>query len=160
MEKDANQYVLSLLENYPEMSRKIELLRYELHSTAGVTPQEIIEVMSFSKKETECPHHVPEIAACYRNVASQLNHEASEYILETYISMLQERNRLIHYISLLEPRQAEVIQEYYINRRSWSEISNMLGVSTRTAYAVRQQAVAALAQMYIFTGVAVDCLSD
>ena len=33
MGKDMNQYVLSILENYPEMSRRIELMRYELHSS-------------------------------------------------------------------------------------------------------------------------------
>ena len=43
MEKELEQYVLSLLADYPETSKKIELLRYELHSSVGVFPQEMIE---------------------------------------------------------------------------------------------------------------------
>ena len=66
MEKELEQYVLSLLADYPETSKKIELLRYELHSSVGIFPQEMIEVMSFSKRDptaaSEYPHNVPEIA--------------------------------------------------------------------------------------------------
>lgn len=65
MGKDVNQYVLSLLETYPETSKRIELMRYELYSSMVVSPQEMIEVMSFSKKDAEAnakyPHTVPEI---------------------------------------------------------------------------------------------------
>ena len=70
MGKDVNQYVLSLLETYPETSKRIELMRYELYSSMVVSPQEMIEVMSFSKKDAEAnakyPHTVPEIALCYK----------------------------------------------------------------------------------------------
>ena len=59
MEKDMNQYVLSLLENYPQMIRKIELMRYELRFAKAVTPQEMIEVMSFSKKDAEANAKYP-----------------------------------------------------------------------------------------------------
>ena len=79
MGKDVNQYVLSLLENYPETSKRIELMRYELYSSMVVSPQEMIEVMSFSKKNAEMnakyPHTVPEIALCYKEVAKRLNRE-------------------------------------------------------------------------------------
>lgn len=36
MVKDMKQYVLSLLEKYPQMIRKIELMRYELRFTCDV----------------------------------------------------------------------------------------------------------------------------
>ena len=42
MGKDVNQYVLSLLETYPETSKRIELMRYELYSSMVVSPQEMI----------------------------------------------------------------------------------------------------------------------
>ena len=160
MGKDVNQYVLSLLENYPETSKRIELMRYELYSSMVVSPQEMIEVMSFSKKDAEAnakyPHTVPEIALCYKEIVQRLNHEVAESIMETYVSMIRERDRLHHRISLLEPRQAEIIQEYYIRRNSWGDIAKNMGISLRTAYSTRQQAVDALVQMYTFTGVVFD----
>ena len=160
MEKDMNQYVLSLLENYPQMIRKIELMRYELRFAKAVTPQEMIEVMSFSKKDAEAnakyPHTVPEIALCYKEIAQRLNHEVAESVMETYVSMIRERDRLHHRISLLAPQQAEIIQEYYIHRNSWGDIAKNMGISLRTAYSTRQQAVDALVQMYTFTGAVFD----
>ena len=59
MGKDVNQYVLSLLETYPETSKRIELMRYELYSSMVVSPQEMIEVMSFSKKDAEANAKYP-----------------------------------------------------------------------------------------------------
>lgn len=160
MGKDVNQYVLSLLETYPETSKRIELMRYELYSSMVVSPQEMIEVMSFSKKDAEAnakyPHTVPEIALCYKEIAQRLNHEVAESVMETYVSMIRERDRLHHRISLLAPRQAEIIQEYYIHRNSWGDIAKNMGISLRTAYSTRQQAVDALVQMYTFTGAVFD----
>ena len=155
MGKDQGQYVLSLLENYPQMSREIELMRYELQFSIGISPQEMIEVMSFAKKDgdscPEYPHSVPGIAACYQDAAKRLNREITESMLGKYIALLREQNRLQHYIGLLLPRQAELIREYYICRHSWSEVSKNMGISLRTAYAVRRQAVDALSCMYAFT---------
>ena len=158
MEKELEQYVLSLLADYPETSKKIELLRYELHSSVGIFPQEMIEVMSFSKRDptaaSEYPHNVPEIALCYKDAAKQLNCEAFESILGAYLSLIQERDRLHHHIGLLEARQSEIIQEYYFSQHSWNEVATNMGISLRTAYAVRHQAVDALVKMYEFTGAA------
>ena len=115
MEKDMKQYVLSLLENYPQMIRRIELMRYELRFTKAVTPQEIIS-------------------------------EA----LEKYMGLLREQDQLLHYVNLLSAREREIITAYYFDQRSWSEISKSLGISPRTAYAIRSQAIDELVTMYSY----------
>ena len=99
---------------------------------------------------------MPEIALCYKEIAQRLNHEVAESVMETYVSMIRERDRLHHRISLLAPRQAEIIHEYYIHRNSWGDIAKNMGISLRTAYSTRQQAVDALVQMYTFTGAVFD----
>lgn len=76
--------------------------------------------------------------------------------MDKYIALIRERDRLQHRIGLLEPRQAEIIREYYFCRNSWNEISKNMGISVRTAYSVRQQVVDALVQMYAFTGAVFD----
>lgn len=96
-------------------------------------------------------NNVPEIALCYKDAAKQLNCEVFESILETYLSLVRERDRLHHHIGLLESRQIDIIHEYYFTRHNWNEISKNMGISLRTAYAVRQQAVDALIEMYAFT---------
>ena len=154
MEKDMNQYVLSLLENYPQMIRKIELMRYELRFAKAVTPQEMIEVMTYAKKGTqvaaEMPRDVPGIALSYRDITERLNQEIISEALETYMSLLREQDRLLHYVNLLSAREREIITAYYFDQRSWSEISKSLGISPRTAYAIRSQAIDELVTMYSY----------
>ena len=154
MEKDMNQYVLSLLENYPQMIRKIELMRYELRSAKAVTPQEMIEVMTYAKKGTqvaaEMPRDVPGIALSYRDITERLNQEIISEALETYMSLLREQDRLLHYVNLLSAREREIITAYYFDQRSWIEISKSLGISPRTAYAIRSQAIDELVTMYSY----------
>ncbi|MBS1450550.1 MAG: sigma-70 family RNA polymerase sigma factor [Oscillospiraceae bacterium] len=154
MVKDMSQYVLSLLENYPQMIRKIELMRYELRFASAVTPQEMIEVMTYAKKEiqggAEMPHDVPGIALSYRDLAARLNQETANEALDAYLVLLREQDRLHHYVNLLSTRECEVITKYYFNQRSWNEISKALGISSRTAYAIRSQAIAELATMYSY----------
>lgn len=141
MEKDMNQYVLSLLENYPQMIRRIELMRYELRFTKAVTPQEMIEVMTYARKGTQgiadMPHDVPGIALSYRDITERLNQEIISEALEKYMGLLREQDRLLHYVNLLSEREREIITAYYFDQRSWSEISKSLGISPRTAYAIR-----------------------
>ena len=154
MGKDVNQYVLSLLEIYPETSKRIELMRYELYSSMVVSPQEMIEVMTYAKKGTqvaaEMPRDVPGIALSYRNVTERLNQEIISEALETYMSLLREQDRLLHYVNLLSAREREIITAYYFDQRSWNEISKSLGISPRTAYAIRSQAIDELVTMYSY----------
>ena len=154
MEKDMNQYVLSLLENYPQMIRRIELMRYELRFTKAVTPQEMIEVMTYARKGTQgiadMPHDVPGIALSYRDITERLNQEIISEALEKYMGLLREQDRLLHYVNLLSEREREIITAYYFDQRSWSEISKSLGISPRTAYAIRSQAIDELVTMYSY----------
>ena len=60
--------VLDRLENYQKMMRQIELLQYEIQYASHVTPTEMIEVMTFQKRDADnagtnaYPKSVPEIA--------------------------------------------------------------------------------------------------
>lgn len=49
----STNYVMSLLQNYRATKRKIQQLRYELEHPTHVTPEEMIEAMSFAKGEGE-----------------------------------------------------------------------------------------------------------
>ena len=45
--------VLNRLENYQKMMRQIELLQYEIQYASHVTPTEMIEVMTFQKRDED-----------------------------------------------------------------------------------------------------------
>ena len=110
--------------------------------------------MTYAKKGTqvaaEMPRDVPGIALSYRNVTERLNQEMISEALETYMSLLREQDRLLHYVNLLSAREREIITAYYFDQRSWNEISKSLGISPRTAYAIRSQAIDELVTMYSY----------
>ena len=148
--------VLDRLENYQKMMRQIELLQYEIQYASHVTPTEMIEVMTFQKRDADnagtnaYPKSVPEIAMSYQRAAAQLNGESVEELISKYADLCHEQDRLLHYIGLLDPRQQSVIRKYYFESCTWSEIADALGITTRTAQRIRQQAVEELANMYSF----------
>ena len=54
MNGEIKNYVLQLLESYPERTRKIALLRYELEHPSQITSDEIISAMNtFSREEVK-----------------------------------------------------------------------------------------------------------
>lgn len=148
--------VLEQLENYQIMIRQIELLRYEIRCAEQISPTEMIEVMTFQKRGANDDHtdtyptNVPEIAASYQHAAAKLSGEVVEELISKYAGICRERDRLLHYIGLLNQRQQAVIRKYYLEQQSWSEIADSMNSTPRTAQRLRQQAVNDLAELYAF----------
>ena len=132
--------VLDRLENYQKMMRQIELLQYEIQYASHVTPTEMIEVMTFQKRDADnagtnaYPKSVPEIAMSYQRAAAQLNGESVEDLISKYADLCQEQDRLSHYIGFLDGRQQDVIRRYYFEQQSWGEIADGMGSTPRTVH--------------------------
>ena len=115
--------VLDRLENYQKMMRQIELLQYEIQYASHVTPTEMIEVMTFQKRDADnagtnaYPKSVPEIAMSYQRAAAQLNGESVEELISKYADLCHEQDRLSHYIGFLDGRQQDVIRRYYFEQQ-------------------------------------------
>ena len=130
--------VLDRLENYQKMMRQIELLQYEIQYASHVTPTEMIEVMTFQKRDADnagtnaYPKSVPEIAMSYQRAAAQLNGESVEELISKYADLCHEQDRLSHYIGFLDGRQQDVIRRYYFEQQSWGEIADGMGSTPRT----------------------------
>ena len=154
MEKKMADYIVTLLETYTKTTRKIRLLHYELQHCGVISPEETIEMMSLSRREnyadTDLPHNVAGIAMCFRQITEQLNREAMEEISAQFAALVGERNRLLYYIGLLEPRKSAVITEHYFAERSWTEVAAQLGLTRRTIYKIRKDAIDDLAKFYSY----------
>ena len=154
MPKNMQEYVLTLLENYAQKSKEISLMRYELQHTKPITPEEVIEIMSLNRRqtcdETDFPHDVAGIAACFREVTAKINYDLAEEIAAHYITLLRERDRLLHYVSLLNAKQQTVIKEHYFFQKSWTEIAKAMEITRRTVYKIRREAIEELAKLYAF----------
>ena len=148
--------VLERLESYRKKEQQIELLRYELQHAKQVSPTELIEAMTFQTRDVDgsqtnlYPKDVPGIALSYQHIAAQLNEEAVGELISRYTALCYERDRVLHYIGLLDKRQQDVIRRYYFEQQSWGEIADGMGSTPRTVQRLRQQAVEELANLYSF----------
>lgn len=156
MSEESGAHIIRLLETYQERERKIALLHYELEHPAHVSPNEMLNGMSFGHGDgPHSPGYISDktmyIALNYQEQADKLNANTKAEIVQQLVELEHEQGRLKYYVSLLEPREKAVIQLVYYNKRSWSEIAKKLEVAPRTARRIRDDAVTRLTRMYDFT---------
>lgn len=157
MSENTKEYVISLLEGYADTTRKIALLRYELEHPALITPDEMIDALSFAKGtgEGHAAGHISNktmyIAMNYQNEAAHANSEIMDDIATTLMPMEREADRLQHYISLLEEREQIVLRQHYFEHRSWDTIGSKLAATPRTAQNLCKSAVTKLTELYEFS---------
>lgn len=157
MDVEIKTYVIGLLESYQKRSKQIELLHYELSHPAHVSANEMIGAMSLSRGESSGypSGHISDktlyIALNYKNQTDNANTEAMTEVVERLMELESGQNKLLHYISLLEQRQAQVIKLFYIEELPWENIAKDIGVVARTAHRIKNEAIEALVEMYSFT---------
>lgn len=91
------------------------------------------------------------IALNYQEKAEKLNAEVVNEAAEQLVKLEQEQARLEYYVSLLEPRQAEVIRRTFFKPEPQEVTAKALRISVRTVQAVKEQAIDALVDLYSFT---------
>lgn len=157
MNANMKEYVMNLLGGYHRRAREIALLRYELAHPVRVTDQEMIGAMNFAR-QTGTGHpegHISDktfyIALNYQEQASRLNDETTGELSARLIALEREQARLEYYMSLLEPRQAQILQGIYIEKKPRETVAEELGLSVRRLQEVKALAVDNLTEMYDFT---------
>lgn len=154
MEKRAR--VQHLLEQYPELIRKISILRFELQHPSTVSPDDMIDTMNFGHRTGE--RHVSGvvsnktmyIALNYRDHTDHINRKHFDEIASRLVPLERSIERLQHYVSLLDKRMAHVIRSYYFDCYSWDEVASQLGLSVRSVQKLKNAAVDKLTEMYEF----------
>ena len=140
MDNDMRTRVIGLLESSQERKRKIALLHYELDHVAQTSGREMIEAMSLGHGEGggHTDGHISDktfyIALNYQIRAEKLNANLKQEIAEQLVELEREQKRLDYYISLLDDRQAKVIEFLYEKKcrrvrwkRPWDSLRKQLG---------------------------------
>lgn len=91
------------------------------------------------------------IALNYQDKVDKLNSSVVDEVAGQLIKTEQEQSRLEYYVSLLEPRQAEVIRRIYFKPESQGAVAKALNISVRTVQVVKAQAIDAFAELYSLT---------
>lgn len=157
MNIETKTYVIGLLESYQKRSKQIDLLHYELSHPSRVSANEMIGAMSMAHGDgaSRSGSHISDktlyIALNYQTRTENANSDATAEVVERLIELETEQDKLLHCISLLEQREAQVIRFYYFEKLSWENIATRISVAPRTAHRIKNEAVNALAEMYSFT---------
>lgn len=158
MNTDMKKQITKLLETYPDRERQIALLHYEMQHSARISPEEMIDGMSFGHGDSlggSVKGHVSNktmyIALNYQEQMERVNAETMNEIAQTLLKLEQEQDRLRYYVSLLEKRETEVIQLVYFENCNQDKAAKKLEIVPRTLRRIKNGAVDKLAEMYAFT---------
>ena len=133
MNQDTRAYVLQLLESYHERERKIALLCYELGHQANVASSGTLYCTCGSAE-----------------LASQLNWDVTDRMVQQMEMLKQEQARLLYYIALLDEQESTVIKMFYCDNKTMENIAKDIGSALRTAYKVKDRALEHLVSLYDF----------
>ena len=149
-------YIVDCLENWSIRNRKISVLRYELEHSAHVTPEEMIDVMNYSRgndvnrAKIRTSNNPCYIAPSYREKAKKINDEIMEEISGQLAELELEQGRLDHYISLLNERGQIILKMHYLEGATLISIARKLYLTERTIERSKKRAIDELAEMYAF----------
>ena len=157
MNTDMKKQVTKLLETYPDRERQIALLHYEMQHSAHVSPEEVIDGMALGHGDSmggsgkgRISNKTLYIALNYQERTDRMNAEAANEIAQHLLELEVEQDRLRYYVSLLEKREAEALQLFYFEGRSWEETAKELGVVLRSVYKIKSKAIGHLADLYAY----------
>ncbi len=146
---------MRLLKNYRDTVRQIQLLRYEMEH-CSVSAEDVISEMAFARGEGS--GHAPSqisnktlyIALNYQEKAEKYRVETSEEIAARLWELEHERDRLHHFVSLLDEKQASVIRLCYFEGKSREDAAAALSIGIRSVQRLRNLAIKSLCEMYDF----------
>ena len=158
MNTDMKKQIMKLLETYPVRERQIALLHYEMQHSARVSPEEVSDSMALGhgngmggSGKGHISNKTMYIALNYQEQMEHMNAEAADEIAQRLLELEEKQDRLRYYVSLLKPRQAEVIRRTFFKPESQEETAKALKISVRTVQTVKGQAIEAIVELYRFT---------
>ena len=166
MTVDTKTYVVGLLESYQKRSKQIDLLHYELSHQTDISENEMINALALSHGEGGggTIGHISDktlyIALNYQEQVQKASSASKSEIGTQLMELENLQRRLTYYVSLLEKRQAELLELLYFEGCSKEECAARLGIAGSTVRRIREDALNALTELYCFAeGVAARKLS-
>lgn len=151
---EPKEYVIMLLKNHSRMAREAATLRFELKNFVRVGDDEIIEEMALPHRMGDgirsgrISDKTADVALRYREVADRVNEEAYKAVVHRLCALETAIERLDFYLAQLDKTQAEVLQGYYFERKTWREMQERMDLATKSLRRIRDTAVASLAEQY------------
>ena len=154
MNVDVKAHVEKLLKTYADRECEIRVLRYELEHPASSSEDAQIYAMALSRNDglgrsgSHISNKTMYIALNYQEKTEKMNFATTDEIAVQLLKLEQEQNRLNYYISLLYPKQAEVLHLLYVKRMKQKDVEKVLCRSAKPIRNLKREALDALVKMY------------
>lgn len=158
MDCNVKESTMNLLADYGAYQRQIALLKFEREHLPQVLPQDMIDEMNY--KRTDYPPQADGKPALDKtmkiatNYVAQASREQEKIVAEITkrLQILEDRMERLHrYVSLLSPREQQVIVLFYFEKKTIPQITAAMDISRRSAFALKKTALANLIEMYVFS---------
>ena len=152
--KEIKNQVENLLRNYTAMKNEVQVLEYELKRFAPNLRSEIIRDLTFSRHNHEhvSGTHISDKTAniAIEHCDSQINGEY--HALRTLISNMRfTLHRIDYYLSLIPEKEASVIKQFYFEKLTLYQISDIAFCVPRTLQRWKEQGLEKLSRYYMIT---------
>lgn len=144
----------NLFKNYSKWKKNRMMLAYELVRFEGVSYDEVIESMCFSKPEGEriqksgITDTTGKTAIYYRKVAEIMNDDWYDFLFRQYQDVKEELDFFESAIRQLSGRLPQVVYDMVILEMPWKEMAGKYQVSEAMLTKYRKKALGELQSLY------------
>lgn len=144
----------NLFKEYGGWKKKRTMLAYELVRFEGISDDEVIESMYFSKPEGEriqksgITDTTGKTAIYYRKVADMINDDWYDFLFRQYQEIREETEFFEAAIQQLSGRLPQVVYDMVVLEMTWKEMADKYQVSEAMLAKYRKKALAELRALY------------
>lgn len=145
-----------MFKEYPKMKQELTVLEFKLRDFKGISREDIIESMNFSRpqgervQENQVSDKTGKIAIHYRQVADRMDEEYFEGLLQRYQYLKEELEFFEFLVSGLNGRLSDFIRDNVMVQMSWAGLMEKYGISYSTVGRYRKKAERELDRLYEF----------
>ena len=138
------EQVIDDLKQYPELKKKVILLRYEQEHPAKISDSEVIDSMALSRPVSDGIRPAGFISDKTMRIATQFRDKKDRLNQETIMEIAQELYTV--------EQQISKIRKYYFEGKTWGELQREMHLAPRTLLKRRDDGLDALVSIYSYIG--------
>lgn len=143
-----------MFSEYKKMRREMSMIAYQLSHFTGISEEDIIESMTFSRPDGErvqtsgISHKTETIALKVRELVEKENSEWYQYLFDRYQYLDKEISFFEFGIKEMGEKKADIIFELLDGDLTWDSIADQYGVSRSLLGVYRKEAIKELNKKY------------
>lgn len=149
-----SERVETIMRDYSIMRRDLAVVEKELENFKGITSQEVLDSMQYSRPEgdrvqtSNVSDKTCSIAINYKARLEQINHDWLVHLADEYMTLKDELDFFENAVSQLSGYLPDLIRDLVIQRETWDTVMQKYHICRKTVSNARKKAIAELDALY------------